>query len=93
MSENSPETGDILVCRESAAFTFGGERVVIHKGKTRVRVGHPILEGREHLFEPLRVHYDVETARQEPVVPTPAPPAEQPEGDKPKRGRGNQQGA
>ncbi len=64
---------DILVCRESAVFQFGGERVVVHKGQTRVRAGHPILEGREHLFEPLRVHYDVETARQEPVVPPEQP--------------------
>lgn len=89
MSENTqPETGDILVCRESAAFTFGGERIVIHKGKTRVRAGHPILEGREHLFEPITVHYDVETARQEPTPP----PKDEP-GDKPKRGRGNQKDA
>ncbi len=66
------ESSDILVARQSAVFTHDGERIVIHKGQTRVRAGHPIVEGREDLFEPLTVHYDVETARQEPVVPTPA---------------------
>lgn len=60
---------EILVARESAVFTHDGEKHVIHRGITRVRAGHPILEGREDLFEPLTVHYDVETARQEPAVP------------------------
>ncbi len=66
------ESSDILVARQSAVFTHDGERIVIHKGQTRVRAGHPIVEGREDLFEPLTVHYDVETARQEPVVPAPS---------------------
>ena len=62
--------GNILVARETAVFVFEGARVVIHEGLTRVRAGHPILEGREHLFRPIDVHYDVEDTRARPAAGT-----------------------
>lgn len=34
--------------------------------QTLVREGHPILEKYPHLFEPVRVHYDVEQATSSP---------------------------
>jgi hypothetical protein len=58
---------NILVACETGVFTFEGERIYIHEGVTRVRAGHPILEGREHLFKPIDVHYDVEDTRARPA--------------------------
>jgi hypothetical protein len=49
---------DLYRGKESATFDFDGAPVFIGPG-TVVRAGHPIMKGREHLFEPLTVHYDV----------------------------------
>ena len=57
---------DILVAKESAILEYNGAPVVIRKGVTRVRAGHPMLRGHEHLFEPLDVHYDIEEATAAP---------------------------
>ncbi|WP_119728343.1 hypothetical protein [Thermomonospora amylolytica] len=57
---------DILVAKKTATFDYNGERIVVHAGITRVRAGHPMLEGREDLFEPIDVHYDVEDATARP---------------------------
>lgn len=75
MSEN---TG-LYVAKTSFVTVLDGQRITVTKGKTRVRAGHPLLEGREHLFRSVEdgVQFEVETARQEPVVP-PAPPAPEP---------------
>jgi hypothetical protein len=54
--------GKIFVCRETFAL---GEMVFL-KDITRVREGHPIMEGREHLFKELTVHYEVERATKNP---------------------------
>lgn len=54
--------GRIFVCRET--FLWGDE--VFEAGITRVREGHPILDGKEHLFEELEVHYEVERATANP---------------------------
>ena len=58
---------DILVARETFSAQIDGEVYIVHKGKTRVRVGHPLLNGNEDRFEPvdLGVHFDVD--------PPPAP--------------------
>lgn len=58
---------DLFIAKESAITSVGGEDIVIHAGHTVVRAGHPLLKGREDLFQPLFVHYDVE--------PTEAPPS------------------
>jgi hypothetical protein len=59
---------DIFVAKESFSATVDGESIVVRKGQTRVRGGHPLLEGREALFEPvdLSVHYDIEQATKAP---------------------------
>lgn len=57
---------DIYVADETFTTTVDGAPVVIRRGKTRVRAGHPVLEGREHLFKPLTVDYDVEQATAAP---------------------------
>jgi hypothetical protein len=71
---------DIYVCKESAAFEYGGDMVVVHKGVTRVRAGHPMLRDHPELFDPIDVHYDwpgVEQATAAPgekrAVAVPAP--------------------
>src|SRR6266498_2602053 len=57
---------DLYVGKEPATFDFDGAPVFI--GPTIVvRAGHPIMRGREGLFVPLVVHYD--------VVPAPEPKA------------------
>ena len=70
--------GKIYVARTSALIQLGdGNSVVLKQGITRVREGHPLLEGRESMFEEIGVHYDVETARQAPKAESkPEPKAE-----------------
>jgi hypothetical protein len=52
---------DLYIGKEPVTFDFEGAPVFI--GPTVVvRAGHPIMKGREGLFEPLVVHYDVEPA-------------------------------
>lgn len=56
----------ILVPKDTFAVELDGERIVVHKGITRVRAGHPITVGREDLFEPITVHHEVEQATAAP---------------------------
>lgn len=61
------ETG-LYVGKEPATFDFDGTPVFI--GPTVVvRAGHPIMKGREGLFTPLVVHYDL--AEDEPKAAKP----------------------
>jgi hypothetical protein len=56
---------DLYVGKEPMTFEHEGSPVFI--GPTIVvRAGHPIMKGREDLFVPLVVHYDVEPAKDEP---------------------------
>lgn len=57
---------DVYVCKESGAFEWNGDMVVVNKGVTRVRAGHPILDAHPELFEEITVHYDVERATAAP---------------------------
>ena len=54
---------------------------VIRRGTT-VRVGHPLLKGREMLFRPFKVDYEFEPPRSSrhsrPEEPKPAPKSEDP---------------
>lgn len=52
-------TGDIFVAKTSAAMLVDGQVHHIAEGRTLARAGHPIMAGREHMWEPLRVHYDL----------------------------------
>lgn len=52
---------EILVAKTSAVFvTADGQRVRVTKGRTTIRRGHPYLRGREHLFQPFKLTFDVE---------------------------------
>jgi hypothetical protein len=57
---------DVYVCKESGAFEWNGDMVVVNKGVTRVRAGHPMLAAHPELFEEITVHYDVERATAAP---------------------------
>lgn len=46
----------------SATFLHKGRRVQFIKGRTLIEEGHPILRGREHMVEPVRVDYAIEKA-------------------------------
>lgn len=62
----------ILVATTTAQVTIDGQEVLIVAGKTTVREGHPVLAGRESLFEPLRPVYDYEEPAEVPSVTKPA---------------------
>jgi hypothetical protein len=68
---------DILVARTSGVISLDGQMMRIAKGKTTIRSGHPLLNGREHLFEPLSVTFElpVEAAAKATSVKL-APPSE-----------------
>ena len=56
----------MLVAKESFVCHWDGSDRQISAGVTRVRAGHPILKGIEHLFEPITAHYEVEQATAAP---------------------------
>ena len=59
-------TNDVYVATASFEAFIDGQRVLVQRGKTRVRDGHPLLDGREHLFTPQTVRFDVEQATRAP---------------------------
>jgi hypothetical protein len=61
----------LFVAAQTAFIEHAGRRVKIIKDETIVRGGHAIMEGREHLFKRLHVHFECE--RPKPVTPPPAP--------------------
>lgn len=58
--------GQIFVARETFMTEVDGAPVAVHANVTRVREGHPLLSGREHMFAPLEVHFEVEQATKAP---------------------------
>jgi len=58
--------GQIYVATSSFTANVDGEIVFVREGIDRVREGHPLLKGREELFAPLDVQYDVEEATAKP---------------------------
>jgi hypothetical protein len=52
-------TGAILIATVSAVATVNGKQNWIIRGRTTAREGHPILAGREHMFRPLVVDFEV----------------------------------
>ena len=54
-----PKEAKILTPTTTVAVIHEGRQVLLRQGRTLVRAGHPITIGREHLFEPVRVDYDV----------------------------------
>ncbi len=71
---------DILTPSESFSMSYEGADHAFVQDQTRVRAGHPILRGIEHLFKPIRVHYEYEAAVAAPEPKAkPEPKAERPE--------------
>jgi hypothetical protein len=69
--------GKIYVANTSGETRLkDGTMVLLHAGVTRVREGHPLLEGREALFDELKIHHDLEDARSAPEEKKPVPVAE-----------------
>lgn len=61
--------GAVYVATETfATVDDAGAPLVVHKGATRVREGHGLLDRYPHYFEEanLHVHYDIEAATAEP---------------------------
>jgi hypothetical protein len=54
--------GTILIATESFSKMWEGAPRQFVAGQTRVREGHPILAGVEHLFKPIDPHYEYEWA-------------------------------
>ena len=61
--------GRIFVALKTSVIHIDGKAHVVHKGVTRVREGHPLLEGREEMFAPIDCDYEVEEARAKPGRP------------------------
>lgn len=53
---------DIYIATHSFTTYYEGRRVMIRRGRTRVRLGHPLIEMHPEYFKPIDVHYDVEMA-------------------------------
>ena len=49
---------ELYIGKASATFDFEGSPVYVGP-TTVVRAGHPIMKGREDMFEPLVVHFEV----------------------------------
>lgn len=60
-------SGAVLVALDSAFFTHEGQPVTVTRGVTTVREGHPILKGRENLFGPLKVDYELPETKTAPA--------------------------
>lgn len=62
-----PRSEQIYVAIDSFTTDLpDGTPVFVYKDTTRVREGHALLKGREHLFKPIDVEYDVEQATAAP---------------------------
>lgn len=75
--------GKIYVAVRDGLCEVDGNWISLKAGVTRVREGHPLLNGRESMFKELDVHYDLEDMRAAPEQEKPVPAAEPPEQEKP----------
>jgi hypothetical protein len=58
-ARKTADNAQIFVAKQSFSAEVDGVPVIVSAGVTRVRAGHALLAGREALFEPITVHYDV----------------------------------
>ncbi len=70
---------DMLVANESFSKRYEGADHAFVQGQTRVRKGHPILAGIEHLFGPLKPHYEYQAPEAAPEKQEKKEAAKQPE--------------
>ena len=66
--------GVIFVATDSVLTDVEGSNVYITAGQT-AREGHPILKGREAMFIPVQVTYDLPEPKAPAKTPPPAPAA------------------
>ena len=69
VSPRARQEADVYVAKESFAWSGpDGENYQVHKGRTRVRAGHPLLAANPGYFElaDVTVHYDIEQATAAP---------------------------
>ena len=78
---------DIYVAKQSAVLFLDGKRHFVHKDRTRVREGHPLLARNPGMFKPLDVDYDVEPRDAAPVEQATAAPGEKRNVSTVRRGR------
>jgi hypothetical protein len=64
-ADTQPDTR-VLVATESFAKRWQGADYSFQAGVTRVREGHPMLKGIEHLFEPISADFEFEQATAAP---------------------------
>ena len=55
---NRKDSGDMFVATDSFTADLDGTPVAVVRGVTRVRAGHPLLQGREALFKRIEPHYE-----------------------------------
>ncbi|MCR4339223.1 MAG: hypothetical protein NUW01_04965 [Gemmatimonadaceae bacterium] len=60
MAKATKNEARIFIAKETFSTVVDGSPVVVAAGVTRVREGHSLLRGREHMFEVMRVDYEVE---------------------------------
>lgn len=67
--------GNVYIATETFAAEVDGVPQIVHKDKTRVREGHPLLASVPQFFKPAGddVHFDIETTTAEPGEHRPAP--------------------
>lgn len=67
MSRNGDAGDRIFIATQSFSTSLKGNPVSIVAGVTRVREGHPLMDGdRAQFFEPMTVHFDMEEATSTP---------------------------
>jgi hypothetical protein len=67
---NKRSGSDVLVAKTSFWATVGKRQVLVHQGDT-ASPGHPIVVGREEMFEPLRVKFNEDPPRIEQATAAP----------------------
>jgi hypothetical protein len=60
--------GEILIATETVLTTFEGADVYIYAGQTTAREGHPILKGREAMFIPVQVTWELPEPETKPAA-------------------------
>ncbi|SCL31997.1 hypothetical protein GA0070616_4370 [Micromonospora nigra] len=53
---------DLVVARTSGVIMYEGRRHTIRRGVTIARAGHPLVGRNPRMWQPLRVHYDLDSA-------------------------------
>lgn len=66
MPRTKTPKGKIFVPVEDFTTEIDGQPVVFKRNQTRVREGHPALHGRQHLFQEMKVDYEIEQATAAP---------------------------